>query len=127
MKQDFIAMQLLPDEMQLLLKNIKYEIEIYHKKLLNHQELEDINIYDQKLKQLEDKLIDVRDLINENIIIIFQILDLTSLLNKRYSDLSILERRIINIIQKIVVVTKVLLLENPFRFLEYPDKVKLAK
>lgn len=127
MKQDFIAMQLLPDEMQLLLKNIRDEIEIYHKKLLNQQLFEDINSYNHKLKKLELQLIDVHDLIEDNIKMIFDALELTDLLNKRYSNLSLLEKRIINIIQKIVVTNKVLLLETPFIWLEYPDKIKLAQ
>ncbi|MBE4704214.1 hypothetical protein [Spiroplasma platyhelix] len=127
MKQDFIAMQLLPDEMQLLLKNIRHEIEIYHKKLLDHQKFEDASVYHQELKDLEDKLIDFRDLIDDNISLIFEELQLTSLLKRRYSDLSLLERRIVKVIQKLVVVNKVLLLENPFYLLERSDKVKLAK
>ncbi|MGL5268680.1 MAG: hypothetical protein ACRC8P_02805 [Spiroplasma sp.] len=127
MKQDFIAMQLLPDEMQLLLKNIKHEIKIYHEKFLNYQELEDISTYNRKLADLENKLIDVRDLIENNINFIFKSLELTYLLEKRYSKLSLLERRIINLIQKLVVVNKVLLLENPFHLLENNDKVKLAQ
>lgn len=127
MKQDFIAMQLLPDEMQMLLKNIRNEIEIYHQKLLNHQELEDVDSYHHKLQKLENKLVDVRDLIDDNITIIFESLELKHLLKERYSDLSVLERRIINIIQKLVVVSKVVLLENPFHLLERTDKVKLAQ
>lgn len=127
MKQDFIAMQLLPDEMQLLLKNIRHEIEIYHKKLLNHQRFEDATVYQKELKKLENQLIDVRDLVDENIDFIFKSLDLQPLLIKRYSDLSVLERRIIKVIQKLVVVNKVLLIENPFYLLERSDKAQLAK
>lgn len=127
MKQDFIAMQLLPDEMQLLLKNIRHEIEIYHKKLLEPQKLIDASVYNQELAKLENHLIDYRDLIDENIEIIFEDLDVKDLLNKRYSNLTLLERRLVKIIQKLVVVTKVLLLENPFYLLEHNDKVKLAK
>lgn len=127
MKQDFIAMQLLPDEMQLLLKNIKHEIEIYHEKLLEHQALEEISIYNRNLADLENQLIDVRDLIEDNIKFIFQALELKDLLEKRYSKLSLIERKIVNIIQKLVVVSKVLLLENPFHLLESKDKTKLAQ
>lgn len=127
MKQDFIAMQLLPDEMQLLLKNIRHEIESYHKKLLHHQKFEDADVYREELKKLEEKLIDVRDLIDENIEFIFEDLEIKNLLDKRYSELALLERRIIKIIQKLVVVNKVLLLENPFYLLEQADKNRLAK
>lgn len=126
MRQDFIAMQLLPDEMQLLLKNIRQEIQIYHKKLLSDQQFESLAVYNQKLVSLENSLVDYRDLVEDNVALIFKSLGLTDLLSKRYSDLSFLERRIINIIQKLVIVTKVLLLENPFRLLEHDDKIKLA-
>lgn len=126
-KQDFIAMQLLPDEMQLLLKNIRYEIEIYHRKLLKHQKFAEASEYHEQLKELEDKLIDVRDLIEENLTIIFKDLGVADLLNKKYTNLSLLERRLVKIIQKIVVVSKILLLENPFYLLEPNDKVKLAR
>lgn len=127
MKQDFIAMQLLPDEMQMLLKNIRHEIEIYHKKLLDHQKFAEASVYHEQMKALEEQLVDIRDLIDENIATIYSALGLAELLNKRYSNLSLIERKIVQITQKLVVVTKVLLLENPFYLLENSDKVKLAR
>lgn len=126
MKQDFVAMQLLPDEMHLLLKNIKDEIKIYHEKLLNNPQLQDKETYQQELQTLYLKLIDVRDLISENIITIFKSLDLEHLLSLRLTQLTLLERQITKIIQQLVVPTKVLVLHNPFELLNNDDKEQLA-
>lgn len=127
MKQDFIAMQLLPDEMHLLLKNIRDEIKIYHQKLLENPKLEDITEYTKKLHKLERSLIDVRDLISGNIFHLFEILNLTALLEKRYANLNAVERRIVLILQKLVIVTSIVLLENPFELLEKKDQEQLGK
>jgi len=126
MKQDFIAMQLLPDEMQLLLQRIQEQIKIYHNKLLTDQKFSSQEVYDQKLKALEDSLIDANDLINDNILKIFQTINETEVLTRGFTQLSFLERRFANIAQKLVVPTKILLLENPFQLLEQEDKKKLA-
>jgi|GEM_PF-885861 len=126
MKQDFIAMQLLPDEMQLLLQRIQEQIKIYHNKLLTDQKFSSQEVYDQKLKALEDNLIDANDLINDNILKIFQTINETEVLTRGFTQLSFLERRFANIAQKLVVPTKILLLENPFQLLEQEDKKKLA-
>ncbi|MCL8210665.1 hypothetical protein LT336_00409 [Spiroplasma sp. JKS002671] len=126
MKQDFIAMQLLPDEMQLLLQRIQEQIKIYHNKLLTDQKFSSQEVYDQKLKTLEDSLIDANDLINDNILKIFQTINETEVLTRGFTQLSFLERRFANIAQKLVVPTKILLLENPFQLLEQEDKKKLA-
>ncbi|MDQ7982953.1 MAG: hypothetical protein REH79_01870 [Spiroplasma sp.] len=126
MKQDFISMQVLPDEMQLLLRNIQAEIKDYHNKLLTDQKFSTQEIYNKKLQLLEDDLIDARDFINNNISEIFQSISLTNALIKNYPQLSFLERRFANIAQKLVVPTKILLLENPFQFLEVKDREKLA-
>jgi len=126
MKQDFIAMQLLPDEMQLLLQRIQEQIKIYHNKLLTDQKFSSQEVYDQKLKALEDNLIDANDLINDNILKIFQTINETEVLTRGFTQLSFLERKFANIAQKLVVPTKILLLENPFQLLEQEDKKKLA-
>lgn len=126
MKQDFISMQLLPDEMQLLLQDIQEQIKIYHHKLLTNQKFSSQKVYDQKLKVLEDSLIDAKDLINNNILKIFQIINEPDVLTKGFTQLSFLERRFANIAQKLVIPNKILLLENPFQLLEIKDKEKLA-
>lgn len=126
MKQDFIAMQLLPDEMQLLMKNIKDEIKIYHQKLLINPQLEKSEVYQEKLTNLELSFVDARDLITKNILYIFETLGLTSVLEQKFSHLTPLEKRIVLIIKKIIVVTKVVLMENPFELLEKEQQKQLA-
>lgn len=126
MKQDFVAMQLLPDEMHLLLKNIKDEIKIYHDKILKNPQLQDKETYQQQLQTLYSQLIDVRDLISENIVMIFKHLDLSHLLSLRLTQLTIVERQIIKIIQQLIVSTKILILHNPFELLNVDNKEQLA-
>ncbi|WP_425381210.1 hypothetical protein [Spiroplasma endosymbiont of Polydrusus pterygomalis] len=126
MKQDFVAMQLLPDEMYLLLKNIKDEIKIYHDKILKDPELQDKEIYQQQLHTLYSQLVDVRDLIGENIVMIFENLELSHLLPLRLTKLTIVERQLIKIIQQLIVPTKVLILHNPFELLNNDNKEQLA-
>ncbi|WP_339040203.1 hypothetical protein [Spiroplasma endosymbiont of Apeira syringaria] len=126
MKQDFVAMQLLPDEMHLLLKNIKDEIKIYHDKILKNPQLKDKETYQQQLQTLYSQLIDVRDLISENIVMIFKHLDLSHLLSLRLTQLTIVERQIIKIIQQLIVSTKILILHNPFELLNVDNKEQLA-
>lgn len=126
MKQDFVAMQLLPDEMHLLLKNIKDEIEIYHNKILNNPQFQDKGTYQNQLQTLYSELIDVRDFISKNIAMIFKDLDLTYLLSLRLMQLTIIERQIVKIIQQLVLPTKILILHNPFELLNYDDKEQLT-
>ncbi|WP_375317616.1 hypothetical protein [Spiroplasma endosymbiont of Virgichneumon dumeticola] len=126
MKQDFVAMQLLPDEMHLLLKNIKDEIKIYHDKILKHPELEEKETYQNHLKLLYNSLIDARDLISKNIFMLFKELELNHLLTMRITQLTVLERQIIKILQQLIVPTKILILHIPFELLNYDDKEKLA-
>lgn len=126
MKQDFVAMQLLPDEMHLLLKNIKDEIKIYHDKILKNPALQEKETYQNQLKLLYNSLIDVRDLISKNIFMLFKDLQLNNLLALRITQLTILERHIVKILQQLIVPTKILILHNPFELLNYDDKEKLA-
>lgn len=126
MKQDFVAMQLLPDEMHLLLKNIKDEIKVYHEKILKNPELQEKEAYQEQLQTLYSELIDVRDLIGENIVMIFKHLELSHLLPLRLTQLTIVERQIIKIIQQLVVPTKILILHNPFELLNNNNKEQLT-
>ena len=126
MKQDFVAMQLLPDEMNLLLKNIKDEIKIYHNKILVNPVFQVKEKYQIELKKLYEDLIDVRDLISKNMVMIFKELQLTQLLPVRITKLTIVERQIIKIIQQLIIPTKIVILHNPFELLNYEDKIKLT-
>lgn len=126
MKQDFVAMQLLPDEMHLLLKNIKDEIKNYHDKLLKNTELQKKEIYQNQLKSSYNSLIDVRDLISKNIFMLFEDLQLNHLLVMRITQLTVLERQIVKILQQLIVSVKILILHNPFELLNYDEKEKLT-
>lgn len=126
MKQDFVAMQLLPDETHLLLKNIKDEVKVYHDKILKNPQLQDKEIYQQELQTLYSQLIDVRDLISESIVMIFKHLELSHLLPLKLTQLTIVERQLIKIIQQLIVPTKVLILQNPFELLTIDNKEQLA-
>lgn len=127
MKQDFLAMQLLPDEMSLLLKKIKEKIAEYHKTLLQNPTFITQEEYNQKMEFYQNQLVSVKDLIVDNMLYILKILDLEHLWNKKYNSLSKIEKRIIIIVQKIIVVSKILIIENPFQLLEPEEKNTLAQ